>query len=166
MNSFKHFKAISDTSILVGNAPQPTKITGTSNSSLGMDCLNSLTSGEGNSVFGNNALYAVITSSDKTTIGVNSLLSCTGGSNSCLGYNAGSLITSGSGNISIGVGSASGSLDNTVSDNIYIGNGPEYYNKWSRMRYYKNIDFDFRWNLYHARSWIHIYNIQFEYCPK
>jgi len=38
-----------DTSILVGNAPQPTKITGTSNSSLGMDCLNSLTLGEGNS---------------------------------------------------------------------------------------------------------------------
>jgi len=40
-----------------------------------------------------------------------------------LGYNAGSLVTSGSGNICIGVGSASGSFDNTVSDNIYIGNG-------------------------------------------
>jgi len=111
------------TSILVGNAPQPTKITGTSNSSLGMDSLNSLTLGRSNTAVVNNALYTVSTSSGNTAISVNSLLSCTGGSNSCLGYSSGSLITRGSGNICIGVGSTSGSFDNTVSDNTYIGNG-------------------------------------------
>jgi len=74
--------------------------------------------GKSNTTVGNNA---VSTSSDKTTIGVNSLLSCTASNNSCLAYNAGSLITGGTGNICIGVGSASGTYDNTVSDNI--GNG-------------------------------------------
>jgi len=94
------------TSILIGNAPQPTKITGTSNSSLGMDSLNSLTLGKSNTAISNNALFSVTTSSDNNSIGVNSLLSCSGSSNSCLGYDSGSLITSGTGNICISVGSA------------------------------------------------------------
>jgi len=40
-----------------------------------------------------------------------------------LGYNSGSSITTGTGNICFGVGAALGSYDNTVSYNIYIGNG-------------------------------------------
>jgi len=67
------------------------------------------------------ALYAVSTASDNTAIGAKSLLSCTDGINSCFGVNSGSLIITGTGDI--GVGAALGSYDNTVSDNIYIGNG-------------------------------------------
>jgi len=73
-----------DTSILIGYAPQPTKVMGTSTSSLGMDCL---TWGKSSTAVGNNA---VSTASDKAAVGVNSLLSCTGGTNSCLGFDAGS----------------------------------------------------------------------------